>query len=240
MATAWAADRRGWFYLGLALAAYIAIAIGFSTTYFGPMARGELAVPPIVHGHGLSAFAWVTLFATQALLGKRGDIRLHMRLGWAGIPVAVAVWATGILTNVWAARRDLPTQGVVAETSFMGTVTGLSMFLLMVVAATVLRKRPAAHKRLMALATIAVLWPAVFRWRHLLPPVDRPEILFGLLIPNIPIVIAMFRDRFRYGQVHPVWLVLAPIWFVEQSIETLVFDTNWSAPMGHWLLSVLP
>ena len=44
------------------------------------------------------------------------------------------------------------------------------------------RRQPAAHKRWMCLATIAVLWPAIFRWRHLLPPMSRPDIVLGLFV----------------------------------------------------------
>lgn len=122
----------------------------------------------------------------------------------------------------------------------MGTVTGLSIFLAFVVAGFASRKRPAAHKRWMALATIAVLWPAIFRWRHLLPPMQRPDIVLGLFLADVPILIAMLRDRYRFGAVHPVWLVGGTFWFVEQGIEIALFDTHWSAPFARALLRVLP
>jgi hypothetical protein len=122
----------------------------------------------------------------------------------------------------------------------MGTVTGLSLFLAFVVAAYLRRRRPAAHKRWMALATIAVLWPAIFRWRHLLPTMSRPDIILGLFVANLPILVAMLRDRLRYGQVHPVWMLGGLFWLVEQGIEIAVFDSLWSAPVGRALLAVLP
>ena len=239
MASIWAGDRGQRFYAGIALFGLAAIAVGFSTTYFIPMARGTLARPGFVHVHGLSAFCWIVLLLTQALLIRGGRTRLHMKIGQVGLPLAIAIWASGILTAAWAARRDLPSQGPIAQSAFMGTVTGLSLFLGFVAAGYATRRRPAAHKRWMALATIAVLWPAIFRWRHLLPPMSRPDIILGLFVADVPILVAMLRDRFRYGEVHPVWMIGGTFWFVEQSLETAIFDTHWAAPFGRALLALL-
>jgi hypothetical protein len=131
-------------------------------------------------------------------------------------------------------------QGAAAETAFFGTVTGLSLFFCFVVAGYVTRRRAAAHKRWMALATIAVLWPAIFRWRHLLPAMDRPDIVLGFFVADAPILVAMLRDRLRYGAVHPVWLVGGLLWVIEQGIEIAMFDTHWSAPIARAMLAVLP
>jgi hypothetical protein len=240
MASIWASDRAQRFYAGIGLFGLAAIAIGFSTTYFIPMSRGTFAAPAFVHIHGLSAFSWVTLLFAQALLIRGGRTRLHMKIGQAGLPLAIAIWGSGILTAAWAARRDLPSQGAAAEASFMGTVTGLSLFLAFVAAGYATRRRAAAHKRWMSLATMAVIWPAIFRWRHLLPEMSRPDIVLGLFVADLPILVAMLRDRLRYGQVHPVWLAGGTFWFVEQGLEVAIFDTHWAAPIGHALLQALP
>jgi hypothetical protein len=240
MASIWAADRAQRFYAGVGLFGLAAIAIGFSTTYFIPMSRGDFVAPAFVHVHGFSALSWVTLLLVQALLVRGGRTRLHMKLGQAALPLAVAIWGSGVLTAAWAARRDLPGQGIIAESSFMGTVTGLSLFLAFVSAGYFARRKTAAHKRWMALATMAVLWPAIFRWRHLLPTMSRPDIILGMFVANVPILIAMLRDRFRYGEVHPVWLIGGTFWFIEQGIEVAMFDTHWAAPIGRALIAILP
>jgi hypothetical protein len=128
----------------------------------------------------------------------------------------------------------------VAETSFFGTVTGLSIFLGFVTIGYFQRRDVAAHKRWMALATIAVLWPSLFRWRHLLPAMDRPDIILGYFLANLPILAAMLRDRIRYGAVHPIWMIGGLSWVLEQGIEIAVFDSNWSAPAGRFMLTLLP
>lgn len=240
MASIWGRDRAQPFYLATGLFGLVAIAIGFSTTYFIPMAQRTFRAPPIVHLHGLSAFAWISLFVIQAVLVRSGRTALHRRFGQAGLPIALLIWATGILTAAWAARRDLTAQGDVAVAGFMGTVSGLSIFLAFVIAGYVSRRRPAAHKRWLALATMAVLWPAVFRWRHLLPEMPRPDIVLGYFLADVPILVAMLRDRLRYGEVHPVWLFGGLFWVIEQGIEIAVFDSHWSVPAGKALLALLP
>jgi len=59
-------------------------------------------------------------------------------------------------------------------------------------------------------------------------------------VADLPILVAILRDRLRYGLVHPVWLLGGTFWFVEQGFEVAVFDTMWSAPIGRVLLAMLP
>ena len=225
MASIWARDRQGRFYLLLGLTGLIAIAVGFSTTYVIPMAERRLEVPPIVHLHGLGALSWVLLLVVQASLVRSGNTKLHMTMGRAGLPLATFIWLSGIATAVWAAKRDLPAQGSAATSSLLGTVNGLTLFLLLVIAAVLLRRRPDSHKRLILLATIHVLWPAFFRWRHLLPMIPRPDIWLALVAPYSLIIVAGLRDKLKYGRVHPVWLIVGPALVIEQSIELATFDT---------------
>lgn len=111
---------------------------------------------------------------------------LHRRLGQLALPLALLVWASGIATAVWAAQRDLPEQGTAATSSLAGTVSGLSLYLVLVIAAVATRRRPDWHKRLVVLATIQVLWPAFFRLRHLLPSVPYPDVSFALVMARAP------------------------------------------------------
>ena len=173
---------------------------------------------------------------TQLVRSRRTP--LHRRLGQAALPLAIAVWASGIATAVWAARRDLPETGTAATSNLGGTAIGLSLYVLLVVAAVVLRRRPDWHKRLIVLATIQVLWPAFFRLRHLLPIVPKPEIFLALVLAYSPVLVAALRDRWRYGAVHPVWLFVAPALILEQSLEFFYFDRGILRHFGQWLYAL--
>lgn len=239
MANAWARDRARTFYLAFAIMAVAAVLIGFSTTYFIPGPRGALNIPWIVHLHGWTAMAWVLLLVGQVALVRSGKSRLHRQAGKAAIPVALAVWASGIATGMWVVARDFPDQGESAFESFAGTIIGLTMFLLLVGAAVLLRRRPDWHKRLMLLATIVVLWPAFFRFRHLLPFVPRPDLVLGLLLADLPILIAAVRDRVRWGRVHPAWAFVGSAVFIEQLVETLAFGSGTTMPLGRAVFLLL-
>jgi hypothetical protein len=238
VASYWTRDRRQLFYVLLALLGMAAVLIGFSTTYILPLSRRSFHAPTIVHVHGALALSWIGLFAAQSLLIRQGAPKLHMRLGLVALPIALGVLFSGIAVARWTVRRDFPALGDLALSSLTGTFTSLSIFTALVVGAMLLRRRPDWHKRLLLLATIVVWWPAWFRWRHLFPPISRPELVFGVLLPDLPMLIAALRDWTRFGAVHPVWKFVAPAVFAEQLFECFVFNTAPWAEAGRWLYAI--
>lgn len=230
MANAWARDRArrfyrlfGWFGLAVVIA-------GFSTTYILPMARLRFDAPPVVHLHGAFALGWVLLLIVQAQMAGSGRTPLHRRLGLVALPLALAVLASGVATGLWAVDRDASRFGMDAFGGLTGTVTSLTLFAALVVAAIRLRRRPDWHKRLILLASIVLLWPAWFRLRHLLPFVPRPELTLALLLADLPILVAAVRDRIRYGAVHPAWKYVGTAVFAEQCLELWLFGSpGWNA-----------
>jgi uncharacterized membrane protein YozB (DUF420 family) len=239
MINPWARDRATLFYASLGILGLTVIALGFGVTYLAPMTRGTYTAPWFVHLHGASALGWVLLLLAQARLVRSRHTPRHRRVGVAAVPLAALIWATGIATALWATQRDLPAQGTVATSSLAGTVIGLTLYLLLVVAAIVARRRPDWHKRFVLLATIQLLWPAFFRLRHWLPAVPNPEIWFALVLAYAPVAVAALRDRVRYGRVHPVWLYFGMALVVEQSLEVAFFDRGPSRAVGQWLHALL-
>ena len=239
MASAWARDRATTFYAGFGLVGLVVVGLGFGVTYALPMAQGTFSAPWFVHLHGASALCWVLFLIMQAMLVRLRRTKVHRRLGQIGLPLALLVWASGIATAFWAAQRDLPEQGTAATSSLGSTVSGLTLYLLLVLAAFLSRRRPDWHKRLAMLATIQVLWPAFFRLRHLLPAIPHPDIWFALVLAYTPILIAALRDQWRYGKVHLVWLAVGPALVIEQSLELAFFDGGLSRTFGQWIYALL-
>jgi hypothetical protein len=238
VAPAWAGDRATRFYIGFGLLGLGVVALGFGVTYAAPMVRRTFVAPWFVHVHGATALGWVLLLILQAALVRARGTPLHRRLGQGALPLAVAVWASGIATALWAARRDLPELGTVATSSMAGTISGLSLYLLLVIAAVLMRSRPDWHKRLVMLATIQLLWPAFFRLRHWLPSVPDPELWLGLVLAYSPIAFAAGRDYLRFGKVHPVWLFVAPALVLEQGLEFAFFDRGPMQRFGQWMFAL--
>lgn len=220
------ASSRSWFFPAMGALALFAVMVGFFRTYTAPMLRGTFNAPIALHLHGAFALAWVLLFFTQPLLVRLGHLRWHKRLGWAGVPIATGVMVTMIPAGLFQVARDTAAgSGPTAVSALLGVLTSGLMFLSLVVAGVVARRRREAHARFLLLATLVVIWPAWFRFRHWLPSVPRPEIWFALVAADVWIVVAMVHDQVRRGAVQPVLAWGGTAVMLEQTVEVLVFDS---------------
>jgi uncharacterized membrane protein YozB (DUF420 family) len=153
-----------WFYSGMALAIGVTVFAGFAPTYYLRPYYHPEPLRPLLHLHGIVFTAWILLLVAQTGLVTAGRTDLHRRLGLAAfglVPVMVVVGAT---TAIVRAKEGFSPPGGPPPLVFLvipffdivvfGTLAG---------AAIRLRRRPEAHKRLMLLATIALLAAPIAR-----------------------------------------------------------------------------
>jgi hypothetical protein len=135
---------------------------GFGMTYLGPLATGTFPpAPPIVHLHGITFFSWMVLLVVQAALVNARKVKLHRSLGTFGIAVGTMVVAMGcFITIVGASTTDLSGSG--PGVFYLSVVAPPSFALLFAMAIRAAR-RPAVHRNLMLIATIAILMPGINR-----------------------------------------------------------------------------
>lgn len=220
--------KRSWFFTAMGAVAAIAVLVGFGRTYAMPMARGAFEAPGAVHIHGMFAAAWILLFLVQPLLIRWRRVTLHRQLGRLGVPVAIGVAVTMIPAGFFQATRDAHAgAGPTGISTLLGVFTSGAIFLALVTAGILTRRNREAHARWMLLATLFVIWPAWFRFRHYFPSVPRPDIWFGIVLAYFWIGLAAIRDRMVRGAVHPVifWGGLALV--VETALEVVAFDSYW-------------
>jgi hypothetical protein len=150
------------FYLVMAVLAAMSVVAGFFPTYFRPLATGALEIPPLVHFHGMLFLAWTVLFVVQPVLVRTGHTPWHRRLGQAGGALAAAMLVTGVAVALAVAARSVAAGDADDGRAFLLiTLTDMLLFGVLVGCAIGLRRRVQAHKRLMLLATAALL-PAAF------------------------------------------------------------------------------
>ncbi len=150
-----------------------------------------------------------------------------MTLGILGVLIAFGTAFTMLPVGIYAVHKELELGlGDTAISSFLGVVTSAIMFISIVIAGILNRKNGETHKRLMLLATLVVLWPAWFRFRHYFPSVNRPDIWFAVVLADSWILISCIWDRWKNGRVHPVFKYVGAFIILEHSFEVIYFDNN--------------
>ncbi|MEO6405026.1 MAG: hypothetical protein ABIO32_06020 [Ferruginibacter sp.] len=228
------------FFLIIAIVGLLAVLIGFAKTFIIPVATNSFSAPLLIHIHGAFAFGWIILFLTQASLIHFHKYKKHQTLGFLGLFISAGVMITMIPTGVYVVQRDLRQGfGESAYSSLLGVITSGIMFFSLVVAGILKRRVPESHKRLMLLATIVVLWPAWFRFRHYFPSVSRPEIWFALVLADSLIIIAWIWDKLRNGFVHPILKYVGLFIISEQTFEVFAYDSLIWRQIAKWSYSLL-
>ncbi|MBB6095502.1 putative membrane protein [Povalibacter uvarum] len=228
--------RRSPFFLYMALA-FLAIAlVGFSTTFFLPLARGTFEAPAVVHVHGALLFGWLILLITQVSLIRSRNPRTHRRMGWIGAALCAAIVVSGVLVGLFATRRDLAAGGGdVVIGGFVNILIEMIVFGTLVGAAIVFRRDPESHKRLLILATISALAPAWLRFRHFMPFVPNPFVTFSLVADSV-LLIAVAHDWMAYRRVHPIYLWAGGAMVGVHAVELLAIESQPWVRLGRWLL----
>jgi len=143
------------------------IVIGFGSAI---VARGNGYVPPpALLMHGTVTLAWFALTLVQALLIRRANFALHKTLGWASIALALLIVVLGYTTT---AHAILNPQWSIAGFDSVGSAIfpffDIVTFLILYTLGILQRKKREAHKRLMVLAGVMMMDPAVARTAILL------------------------------------------------------------------------
>ena len=218
----------------------LAVVIGFAKTFFIPVADGNFDAPVSIHVHAAFAFAWVILFVIQTSLIHFNNYRLHQFLGVLGLLIAAGITVTMVPAGIFVVDREL-SQGLgnSAYSGLLGVVTSGLLFFALVVLGIINKNKPDYHKRFMLLATIVVLWPAWFRFRHYFPSVPRPDIWFALVLADSLIIIGWIWDKLKNGHVHPVLKFVGAFVIIEQCFEVIMFDTPKYQIVAKWLYSLM-
>jgi hypothetical protein len=153
-------DHR--FFPAMIVVLTIVMVAGFAHTYFlAGLFRAQLP-GLLIHIHGAVFTLWFVLLLVQSTLAATGRVNIHRQLGIAGIFVAAAMIPLGIMATAEWAHRMAPTFPRVRIATIM-PVTELASFAVLATLAFLLRRRPAAHKRLILLATIGLIPAATAR-----------------------------------------------------------------------------
>jgi hypothetical protein len=226
-----------WFWLSGALFAALVVVVGFSPTFY---LKGLFGTPPLsalklVHGAVFSA--WVVLFVVQTWLVATNRRDVHRTLGAFGSLLLVAMCVVGYQVAIESGRSGFtPDPAKVSPLSFMAVpLFDLGVFALLVSAALVLRARSDWHKRLMLVATLSLLPPAIARVALQFPPLPVLPIAFGGTA--LVIVAAMGLDRVMLRRLHPAMLWGGLIVILSLPGRLLIANTQAWQDLAAWLVA---
>ena len=218
------------------LGAIVAFAVafgGFAPSYYLKSAYGTPELDAFRHLHGLVMTAWYVIFLVQAHLVATDRVETHRRLGIAGAFVAVLVVVVGTALGIASARSGVNPAGVPPKVFLVLPLGEMLAFAALVSTAIALRARPEYHKRLMLLATLAMLAPAVARLPLALSQVG-PLAHFAMV--DLIILAFVAFDTVRQRRLHPAFVAGFAFIVVVQVGRLAISQTRaWDA-FATWLI----
>ncbi len=242
------------FYVGMAATFVTVAVIGFAPTYWIPLARGTLDVPPITHLHALFFYGWTLLFLTQTSLAASGKLTRHRELGVLGVAVATGMCFLGLGAAINSIKRlESAGFGDAARAFSILPVTAAALFAVLFAIAILHVKKPQIHKRLLLVATASLLQAAVGRWFLLFlaparaagetglrsPPPVFVTVAPGLVV-DLLIVAGMIYDGKTLGCVHPVYWIAGASVLAVQLLRVPLSSTSAWMHVTDWLVALSP
>jgi hypothetical protein len=158
---------RKHFYLILSALFWLMMIVGFADNWLYDVHQPSNSVPKFIV-HGLFAFAWFTIFLMQAALIRTRNVRLHQRLGIAGLVIfAGMALSTGYLYLSFFLEK-----GYLRPISKM--ISSQLVFAVVLVALGFLQRKKnlVQHKTNMLLANLWLIQPGMDRWvDHIFPSI---------------------------------------------------------------------
>lgn len=155
--------REHIFYSGIALAFGICVFVGFSRTYYLKGLFGTPHLSWLAHLHGAMFTVWTVFFLCQVALVAAGRTDLHRRIGRLGAVVGAGVVMLGIVMTLHSmhARYASGRPGIAGL--LINGFMNLFLFSVFFGAGLLFRRKKEIHKRLMVLAMLSLIIPAIGR-----------------------------------------------------------------------------
>lgn len=224
-------ERR--FYVAAAIGAILVVFAGFARTYYLKGVFGAPAIPELVHVHGIVMTSWFLLFLVQVGLVATRRTNIHRKVGVGGTVLAALMVTVSVATAISAARRGV-SPGPPPLVFLVIPLGDLLVFSILVAAGISLRKKLATHKRLMLMASMGILTPAIARLPFAFVETGGPLVFFGLTDLVILAVIAI--DTVRNRRLHPAFAWGALLVIASQPLRLLLGGTDVWMRFATWLV----
>lgn len=222
------------FYTGMAVAFVITVFAGFARTYYLRPYFNSGSLIPLLHLHGIVFTSWLLLLLTQTALVAAKRTGIHRRLGIAGAVLAVLMVVVGTTTAIIRAKVVEVPPGAPSPLVFLTVPLGdMLLFATLAGAGFYFRRRMDIHKRLMLLATIAILPAAVARLPFAFIQQFGPLAFFGL--SDLFIVPCLVYDLITRGRFHRATVVGGLAIVISHPLRLVIGNTQAWLAFATWL-----
>lgn len=242
-----AGSARSRFHLVMASAMLALVVVGFARTFFLRPFFDTYDVAWYVLGHGVVMTLWCVWHVAQTAWVARGRVDVHRRMGalgaWIGL---LAILSSAGVALGMVTRRRLSGRDVASELDRLADVvwtnmSSICMFTLFFGLALLLRRRPAFHGRLMLLATMSLLGPALTRaWVlpafEIWPGIDVNTLVFSYGARAALPLAMVIHELVTTRRLHPVTLLGIPVLFAGLTFIQKVVPTT---ELGRWVILLL-
>ena len=225
------------FFSGMALLILASVFLGFAHSYYLVGVFHAPLPSRIIHVHGAIFSAWILFLLAQTTLVSAGRVDIHRRLGIAGFLLACLMVAVGVLAATDALRRGGGPPGLDPKTFYIIPITDMLVFAVLIFFAYRKRFNAAAHKRLILIATIALMIAAIARWPfHMV----RGNPLTAALTSYLFLLALVAYDLFSTRKIHRATLGASMFLIVVQQIRFPIGQSaawhafaTWAQSLGH-------
>ena len=194
-------SRDDMFFSAMAILMLGIVFLGFARTYFLAGVYHTHVRSVLIQVHGAVFTTWLLLLITQTALVTRRQIAIHRKLGVFGAFLIIAMVGLGITAATDSMARGFTPPGFPLGSLVFYAVPMITILTFAVLAGTAIsmRSNSAAHKRLILLATITLMGPAVARWPFAI--FIRAPFLVTLVLDLLVLLLAAF-DLSTLGRIH--------------------------------------
>ena len=223
-----------YFYFAMSFLFPVIVVSGFSRTVNENLFHAVVPRPLILWFHGAAFSGWVVFYMFQSALVRTRNVQWHRIFGWFGVALGAAMVPLGTTTAIVMGRFDtyqLHQPG--AETFLIIPFYDMAAFGALVTLAVVWRKQPELHRRLLFIATCALLDAAFARFDFIF---DHHLFLF---CPDLGIGLGIVRDLLVNRRIHRVYLIALPVLIVLQGLVTLIWrgEAAWWVRIAHAIMA---
>jgi hypothetical protein len=177
--------------------------------------------------------AWIVLLVAQTFLIATHRTTVHRRLGWAGAALAALMVIVGALTGIVRAKLVEAPAGLPPLAFLTIPLGDVFVFGCLAGAAIYFRRRLDVHKRLMMIATCAILPAAFARWPFAF--VQQSGLFAAFALADLGVVLLLVYDLATRGRPHAATVLGGLLLIASHPLRFVIGTTAAWLTFAQWI-----